>query len=186
MGCSAYRGAQRLREGRRTALRIPRVWPPVILLVREPVTELREATRVTSALGAAALGNRPRRRRAVRSCGRRAVGRPEFLYAEAQRPSTSRRSLVAAGCFEALAHDLRAVLRLAAGRNEEPSAPSSTAARCVRRRRAARGQTTTVPNTARLEAPCGSRQHRRLQRARRPGRHGVGGPAPACRDTPAR
>ena len=26
------------------------------------------------------------------------------------------------GCFEALAHDLRAVLRLAAGRNEEPSA----------------------------------------------------------------
>ena len=26
-----------------------------------------------------------------------------------------------AGCFEALAHDLRAVLRLAAGRNEEPS-----------------------------------------------------------------
>ena len=27
-----------------------------------------------------------------------------------------------AGCFEALAHDLRAVLRLAAGRNEEPSA----------------------------------------------------------------
>ena len=29
---------------------------------------------------------------------------------------------LAAGCFETLAHDLRAVLRLAAGRNEEPSA----------------------------------------------------------------
>jgi transposase len=29
---------------------------------------------------------------------------------------------MAAGCFEALAHDLRAVLRLAAGRGEEPTA----------------------------------------------------------------
>ena len=29
---------------------------------------------------------------------------------------------LAAGCFDTLAHDLRAVLRLAAGRNEEPSA----------------------------------------------------------------
>jgi transposase len=29
---------------------------------------------------------------------------------------------IAAGCFEALAHDLRAVLRLASGRNEEPTA----------------------------------------------------------------
>jgi hypothetical protein len=29
---------------------------------------------------------------------------------------------LAAGCFEALAQDLRAVLRLAAGRNEEPTA----------------------------------------------------------------
>ena len=32
------------------------------------------------------------------------------------------RRWMAAGCFEAMAHDLRAVLRLAAGRNEEPSA----------------------------------------------------------------
>ena len=32
------------------------------------------------------------------------------------------RRWLAAGCFEMLAHDLRAVLRLAAGRNEEPSA----------------------------------------------------------------
>ena len=37
------------------------------------------------------------------------------VYQQAQR-------WLAAGCFEALAHDLRAVLRLAAGRNEEPSA----------------------------------------------------------------
>jgi transposase len=37
------------------------------------------------------------------------------VYQQAQR-------WMAAGCFEALAHDLRAVLRLAAGRNEEPSA----------------------------------------------------------------
>jgi transposase len=37
------------------------------------------------------------------------------VYQQAQR-------WIAAGCFEALAHDLRAVLRLAAGRNEEPSA----------------------------------------------------------------
>jgi transposase len=29
---------------------------------------------------------------------------------------------LAAGCFEALAHDLRAVLRLASGRNAEPTA----------------------------------------------------------------
>jgi hypothetical protein len=29
---------------------------------------------------------------------------------------------MAAGCFEAMAHDLRAVLRLAAGRHAEPSA----------------------------------------------------------------
>lgn len=37
------------------------------------------------------------------------------IYQQAQR-------WMAAGCFAALAHDLRAVLRLAAGRNEEPSA----------------------------------------------------------------
>src|ERR1700730_8394335 len=37
------------------------------------------------------------------------------VYQQAQR-------WMAAGCFAALAHDLRAVLRLAAGRNEEPSA----------------------------------------------------------------
>jgi transposase len=37
------------------------------------------------------------------------------VYQQAQR-------WMAAGCFEALAHDLRAVLRLAAGRHEEPSA----------------------------------------------------------------
>ena len=37
------------------------------------------------------------------------------VYQQAQR-------WIAAGCFEALAHDLRAVLRVAAGRNEEPSA----------------------------------------------------------------
>ena len=37
------------------------------------------------------------------------------VYQQAQR-------WMAAGCFEALAHDLRAVLRLAAGRNEAPSA----------------------------------------------------------------
>src|SRR6516225_9132086 len=37
------------------------------------------------------------------------------VYQQAQR-------WLAAGCFEALAHDLRAVLRLAAGRSEEPSA----------------------------------------------------------------
>jgi transposase len=37
------------------------------------------------------------------------------VYQQAQR-------WMAAGCFEAMAHDLRAVLRLAAGRNEEPSA----------------------------------------------------------------
>src|SRR3712207_9184975 len=37
------------------------------------------------------------------------------VYQQAQRWLT-------AGCFEELAHDLRAVLRLAAGRDEEPSA----------------------------------------------------------------
>ena len=37
------------------------------------------------------------------------------VYQQAQR-------WLAAGCFESLAHDLRAVLRLAAGRTEEPSA----------------------------------------------------------------
>jgi transposase len=37
------------------------------------------------------------------------------VYQQAQR-------WLAAGCFESLAHDLRAVLRLAAGRSEEPSA----------------------------------------------------------------
>src|ERR1700761_5922945 len=37
------------------------------------------------------------------------------VYQQAQR-------WLAAGCFEALVHDLRAVLRLAAGRTEEPSA----------------------------------------------------------------
>jgi transposase len=37
------------------------------------------------------------------------------VYQQAQR-------WMAAGCFEAMAHDLRAVLRLAAGRNEEPCA----------------------------------------------------------------
>src|ERR687886_2856694 len=37
------------------------------------------------------------------------------VYGQAQR-------WLRAGCFEMLAHDLRAVLRLAAGRTEEPSA----------------------------------------------------------------
>jgi transposase len=47
-----------------------------------------------------------------------------------------------AGCFEMLAHDLRAVLRLAAGRSRPPR--SWTAARCAARPRAARGPAGTV------------------------------------------
>ena len=64
------------------------------------------------------------------------------VYQQAQR-------WLASGCFETLAHDLRAVLRLAAGRTEEPSAaiiPSSTAGPCARHRKAVRALATTVPN----------------------------------------
>jgi transposase len=74
------------------------------------------------------------------------------VYQQAQR-------WMAAGCFEAMAHDLRAVLRLAAGRNEEPPRQSSTAARCVPRRRAARGRAMTVPNASAARS-CISRSTR--------------------------
>ena len=51
---------------------------------------------------------------------------------------------LAAGCFEALVDDLRAVLRLAAGRKAEPTPRSSTAGRCAPHRRAASVPATTV------------------------------------------
>ena len=53
-----------------------------------------------------------------------------------------------AGCFEALVDDLRAVLRLAAGRAPEPSAVSWIAVRCARRRKAAPAPAMTAPRAS--------------------------------------
>lgn len=64
------------------------------------------------------------------------------VYQQAQR-------WLAAGSFEALAADLRAVLRLAAGRKAEPSAAIIAAGRCDPRPRAARGRDTTGPSARR-------------------------------------
>ena len=55
---------------------------------------------------------------------------------------------LAAGCFEALAQDLRAVLRLAAGRRKSRRPRSSTAERCARRRRAAPAPAMTAPSAS--------------------------------------
>jgi transposase len=53
------------------------------------------------------------------------------------------RRWIKAGCFEAMAHDLRAILRLALERKADPSAVIWTAASCSRRRRAKRGRALT-------------------------------------------
>src|SRR5919202_2865808 len=54
-----------------------------------------------------------------------------------------------AGVFEAMVHDLRALLRLTEGRASEPTAAVLIAARCVRRPRAAPGAATTGPSARR-------------------------------------
>ena len=59
------------------------------------------------------------------------------------------RRWLAAGCFEAMVHDLRALLRWAAGRNAHPRRSSSTAPRGNRRRRAGTGPGTTATSGAR-------------------------------------
>ena len=53
---------------------------------------------------------------------------------------------LASGCFETLAQDLRALLRLASGRAEEPSTAITTAAPCARHRKAAPAPATTAPS----------------------------------------
>jgi len=56
----------------------------------------------------------------------------EAVYQQTQR-------WIQAGGFESMTHDLRVLLRVAAGRNEQPSVtPFSTAVRCNRRRKARR------------------------------------------------
>jgi len=59
------------------------------------------------------------------------------------------RRWLAAGCFEALVDDLRAVLRLAAGREADLQRRSSTAARCAQRPGAASAPAMTVANARR-------------------------------------
>src|SRR4029077_14867223 len=60
------------------------------------------------------------------------------------------RRWLAAGCFEAMVHDLRAILRFAAGREPDPTAPSSTAARSNRPPRAEPAPATTGTNGGRV------------------------------------
>ena len=71
------------------------------------------------------------------------------VYQQAQR-------WLASGCFEALADDLRAVLRLAAGRAKESSAASSTAAPCGPHPKAGSARAMTEPSARGLRA---IRQH---------------------------
>lgn len=58
-----------------------------------------------------------------------------------------------AGAFEAMVHDLRALLRWTEGRTITPRRSFSIAARCRARRKAARGPATTGPN-ARTARNC--------------------------------
>lgn len=55
-----------------------------------------------------------------------------------------------AGSFEAMAHDLRVLLRLAAQRTMRPVPPFSTAAHCNPRRRAARTPASTDTKSAKV------------------------------------
>ena len=65
------------------------------------------------------------------------------------RPSTSRRSAGSRrGVFEAIAHDLRALLRLAAGATAEPTAAIFDSRTLQSRRRAASGRATTGPSAS--------------------------------------
>jgi transposase len=68
----------------------------------------------------------------------------EAVYQQTQR-------WLRAGVFEAMVHDLRALLRLASGREPDPRAErsSNSAAHCVRHPRADRGRVTTAPSARR-------------------------------------
>ena len=57
---------------------------------------------------------------------------------------------IKAGCFEAMAHDLRAILRLVLDRKADPSAIFSTAGRCSRRRRVERALALTGIRNAKV------------------------------------
>jgi transposase len=78
----------------------------------------------------------------------------EAVYQQTQR-------WLAAGVFEAMAHDLRGLLRLASGREPDPTSRiprrrSSTAARCAPPPRAVRAGATTGPKTQEgLQGPRG-------------------------------
>ena len=63
----------------------------------------------------------------------------EIVYQQSRR-------WLGAGCFEALAEDLRVILRLAADEPSNRPPPSSTAGPCDRRRRAALARLMTEPN----------------------------------------
>jgi transposase len=65
------------------------------------------------------------------------------VYQQAQR-------WLAAGCFEALAEDLRTVLRLSAGVKPSPALLSWTAGHSAPRPRAARGRGMTAPSGSRV------------------------------------
>lgn len=64
------------------------------------------------------------------------------VYQQAQR-------WLAAGCFEALAEDLRTVLRVAAGRKAQPSAAILDSRTCGPRRKAVPGQAMMAPSARR-------------------------------------
>src|SRR5919199_1356622 len=64
---------------------------------------------------------------------------------------------LAVGCFEAIVHDLRAVLRLTIGRARSPRRWCWMAARCSPRSRAA-----TAPATTGTSRPCSPRRDRRV------------------------
>ncbi len=63
----------------------------------------------------------------------------EVVYQQTQR-------WIAAGVFEAMVHDLRAVLRLAHGRREQPSAAIFIVAHCNPARKAVSGRATMARN----------------------------------------
>ena len=63
------------------------------------------------------------------------------------------RRWLAAGCFEALVHDLRLLVRLGAHRNGQPSAVIFERGSCSRRLRAARGRATADISGVRVPRP---------------------------------
>ena len=70
----------------------------------------------------------------------------EIVYQQTQR-------WLRAGVFEAMVHDLRAVLRLAQGAKSSPVGPYSTVARCNPARKAGSARVTTEPSDAKAAKP---------------------------------